>query len=53
MASWMQNLRVGEGRCFLPWLLFYKALAEWMFHGRAYAGGRFVFLLRFAYSGTP
>jgi hypothetical protein len=32
---------------------FYKALAEWMFHGRAYAGGRFVFLNRFVDLGTP
>jgi hypothetical protein len=24
-----------------------------MFHGRAYAGGRFVSMFRFAYTGTP
>gem|GEM_PF-6588067 len=29
------------------------ALARWMFHGRAYAGGRFVATFRFAYTGTP
>jgi len=45
-------MRSGGSLC-LPVVTFYKALAEWMFHGRAYAGGRFVFLLRFAYSGTP
>ena len=30
-----------------------NARAAWMFHGRAYAGGRFVFLYRNASLGTP
>ncbi len=30
-----------------------NARAVWMFHGRAYAGGRFAFLFRNAYLGTP
>ena len=30
-----------------------NARAAWMFHGRAYAGGRFVFLFRSASLGTP
>ena len=30
-----------------------NALAAWMFHGRAYAGGRFVFLYRIVHLGTP
>ena len=30
-----------------------NARAAWMFHGRAYAGGRFACLFRIAYMGTP
>jgi hypothetical protein len=30
-----------------------NARAAWMFHGRAYAGGRFACLYRIAYMGTP
>ena len=30
-----------------------NALVGWMFHGRAYAGGRFVFLYNNADLGTP
>jgi hypothetical protein len=32
---------------------YFNALAGWMFHGRAYAGGRFVFLYRIVHLGTP
>ena len=30
-----------------------NALAAWMFHGRAYAGGRLVRFYRIPYVGTP
>ena len=30
-----------------------NALAAWMFHGRAYAGGRLACFHRIAYVGTP
>ncbi len=30
-----------------------NALAAWMFHGRAYAGGRLACFYRVAYVGTP
>ena len=33
------------------WII--NARAAWMFHGRAYAGGRFACLFRIAYMGTP
>jgi hypothetical protein len=44
----------------IPWAMMFcaqctvhYARAAWMFHGRAYAGGRIVFVLRLAVSGTP
>ena len=38
-------------RARLLWII--KALAAWMFHGRAYAGGRLVRFYRVPYVGTP
>ena len=51
---WMFGyLGSGLGRVAVADLSIFNARAAWMFHGRAYAGGRFACLFRNASLGTP